>query len=458
TSPDRTKYSAQFTTKLNRSELAEDLHQLSLPLLSDPLQEGTLVYSSADEILQNAEMRALVQSALSNRLNMLRFSAKDWLGLSPQDAGVLANPQGESVPRERVLSRQKAQIAIYIRFETLPPGEEKAEKLPGLRAVLVFYHRSSGAFLGQVEFKARHDRFSLPLDLRTVRRSLGGEVLEPLTKRLLPGVVSSPSSLAGSAPELQLRVLGLQSVEEEESFEQAFFRRGSQFERFSLQRIGSSDLVYAGPYSGNRLALESEWRGKTVGAFIVRDVYWQKDLLEFELERKDPPPARELILFPKAKRTPDANNAIESFFGRFAQLEVEDPLYAETEDNSWVSRANTLIFNATVYGFLDARSDSDFYVGEAMNPGEEVTLVWYRIGRSNLTPIVRIYNEQGTPVQSFYPRSWLSAKVKLPKGEHRFYMEIADRYGHLRMDTGGYLNLGYLFKIVQSGSGPTAAN
>jgi hypothetical protein len=39
----------------------------------------------------------------------------------------------------------------------------------------------------------------------------------------------------------------------------------------------------------------------------------------------------------------------------------------------------------------------------------------------------------------------------VPKGQHRFYIEVGDRFGHLKVDTGGYLNFHYLFKVQRVG-------
>ena len=67
-------------------------------------------------------------------------------------------------------------------------------------------------------------------------------------------------------------------------------------------------------------------------------------------------------------------------------------------------------------------------------------------------PAIRLYDENGVLVNTFYPRSWLKYEYRVPVKQHRFYLEVGDRFGFLNVDTGGYLNFHYLFKVQRAGS------
>jgi len=81
-----------------------------------------------------------------------------------------------------------------------------------------------------------------------------------------------------------------------------------------------------------------------------------------------------------------------------------------------------------------------------------VTVIWLRVSRTHLTPALRFYDENGVQAATFYPRSWLRYEYKVPQGQHGFYLEVADRFGYLKVDTGGYRNFHYLFKVERGGS------
>lgn len=447
---DRTKYQAMIYARIDRQQLIEDLRGMSLPLLSDPLLEMALAYDGQDPVLGDPKNREAVTKALIERMKRLGYSISGWQPMGEREAGILGNPMGDNKQRERVLSRQKNPVAAFLRFESLPGEEAPKKQDPGLRASIIFYHRSTGAWLGTLEHQARSGGLKPVGKGRQSQKLLEELLLGPLAQRLLPGVIRTPSSLPGETPEISVRVWGLASIEEEETFEQNFFRRGSRFEKFKLVIIGGDTLTYQGAFRGDPRTLEEQLRGSSVGPFLIRNVFWQNGLLELELSGEKENSGPELKLFSPETRPADAAQSIKSYFERYTQLEVEDPVYSENEANGWLSRANPLAFNATIYGLLDSREDSDFFVGEALSPNEELVLVWYRISRTNLAPVIRIYDENGAVIRTFRPMTWLEHKIRIPENQHRFYIEISDRYGYLRMDTGGYLNFGYLFKIKRS--------
>ena len=115
-------------------------------------------------------------------------------------------------------------------------------------------------------------------------------------------------------------------------------------------------------------------------------------------------------------------------------------------------RAKVRSFNTPIYGFIDSRRDSDFYVVEELKEGEIINISWYRVGRTSLNPAVRIYNGEGRPIRFYYPRNWVRSRYKVPKGLHRVFIEVGDRFSGIRWDSGGYLNYHYLIVVEREES------
>ena len=451
TAVDRTRYLVVLSAQVNRNQLIEDLHDLSLPVRGDPPTAVTLLYAAGDPVLGNDALRRALEDKLRARLALLNFRVGALVAVRGAAVEALANPLGHFPERVKALAGYPTATALYVEFDPAPAvaGAERPDV--GAKSSALLYYKATGELLANFEQQERSEPLHLPVRTPKERDLLVARLIDPLVIQMQPAAIQSVRAEAGKAAELRLRVLGFRSVEEQELFERAFFKRNSPFERFSLYAFGPAAVTYAGPYGGDRSALEQDLRSQEFGEFQVRHVYWYNDVLELDVTRQSQPVHGELKLFPKEVRPTEVAALIDDYFARYTQLEIEDPLYTEVEDNGWLSRANPIPFNATVYGNVDSRSDSDVYVGEALAGGETLSLIWHRVGRSNLTPAIRLYDENGVLVSTFLPRSFLRYDYAVPKGQHRFYFEVGDRFGYLKVDTGGYLSFNYLFKVRRNG-------
>ena len=89
---------------------------------------------------------------------------------------------------------------------------------------------------------------------------------------------------------------------------------------------------------------------------------------------------------------------------------------------------------------------------EELKEGEVINISWYRVGRTSLNPALRIYNGEGRPIRFYYPRKWVRSKYQVPKGQHRVFIEVGDRFSGIRWDSGGYLNYHYLIVVEREES------
>ena len=440
-SADRTRYRALLSVRLESERLMDDLRELGLPLLGDPAIPVALLHGRADPALGVPRLREEILGKLTDRLALLNFRLVSTSLVGEAQRALFSQPASGIEARATALRGIKADHVLFVSFE--PVNREAAGDGSKVRGWL--YRRDSGLAMATFEHQSR--KATLPARSEKARKSLLDSLVQPWLLRMQPGAIHEAQFTAAGSSKLQVRVYGFESVEDQETFEQAFFNRKSPFQRFALNAYSSRAVSYEGNFRGDRQQLERKMAGSDIGDFKVRSVDWYNGVLEMSVERVRRPPHPEPGLFPPEKRPPAVASSLETFFSNYTGLEVDDPVFTEVEDNGWLTRANRLPLEATVYGYIDARSDNDFFVGEALPDEETYTIVWVRVGRSNLSPAIRIYDEKGILVSTFTPNSWLRYRYTLPKGQHRFYLEVGDRFGHLKVDTGGYRTFHYLFRV-----------
>jgi len=439
-SPDRTRYTAAVSAQFSRAPLVEDLRDMPMPVLSDPQRALRILYEQDDPVLGNAALRQEVLAQLQPRLELLNFRVAGANALTAQQAGLLRET-GDAKRRTELLARQRAEADLLVSFRLgAPQGATPAARDSMMEATL--FHGAQGGTMGSFDQRAAG-----PKGAERLRDFVLAGLVGPLVLQLQPAALQSFSAFATLATQLELRVAGLRSVAEEEAFGAAFFRRSSPFAQFYLARVERNGLVYRGKLSADRRNLERDLRGRAFGDFVVRNVNWLDGTLELDMQGTTRPSHRELDLFPPEGRPGSVQDAVQAFLTRGSAPELTDPLYAEHEDNGWLDRANALAFNAPIYGLVDARADADFYVAEELAEGESVEIIWARLERTNLMPVLRLYDGQGQQVRTIVPRLYSRFTYKVPARQHGFYLEVADRFGFIRGESGGYLKFPYLLLV-----------
>ncbi len=439
---DRTRYTARVAAQVNRSQLARDLRLLSLPLRGDPLRTLAVFYARGDPAFSDPVLLRAALDALRGRLRLLNFQLEGPRALPGHEAELLANPISDARSRGEFLRRQKVAVGLFLAYHPSPPGQEGT---PTLRARLL--QAGNGAQLAVFVISARPPAADFSRRGAAFRSAVLSGLVQPLVMRMQPGGIKAFGPATGQAAPLKLRVLGFRSVEEQETFEQAFFRREAGFRDFALYRLRRDTVTYLGDYAGDREVLEEQLPGREFAGFRINHVYWFNDILELDVERVRQPAHAETSLFPPQLRPPEVTKNYEYFRAEFPKLSVPEPAYAEVEDNGWLRRANLMPLDAILYGFVDSRGDADFFVAEELREKEELRISWYRMGRTNLRPLVRIYDETGRPVRSYTPRNYIQFRYRVPKGQHQVTIEVGDRFRGFKGDSGGYLNFHYLLSV-----------
>ncbi len=439
-SADRTRYSAAVTAQFSRAPLVEDLRDLPLPVLGDPKRTLRILYEQEDPVLGNAALRQEILAQLQPRLELLNFQVTGATALTVPQAALLKEA-GDTKRRTDLLARQRAEADLLVAFRL---GALQAPAPAARDSVMAatLYHGAQGGVMGSFDERAAGPKAALRL-----RDFVLADLVAPLLLQLQPAALQPFSAFAGLATQLELRVTGLVSVAEEEGFGAAFFRRSSPFAPFYLARIERDALVYRGNIALDRRNLERDLKGRAFGDYVVRNVNWLDTALEVEVQATARPSHHELDLFPPEGRSASVQDTLQAFLIRGSAPELTDPLYAEHEDNGWLDRANALAFNVPIYGLVDARADADFYVAEELAEGESIEIVWARLERTNLMPVLRLYDDQGRQLRTIVPRLYTRFTYKVPAGQHGFYLEVADRFGFIHGESGGYLKFPYLLLV-----------
>lgn len=443
---DRTRYAVTVQAQVNRPQLTEDLRELSLPIRGEPPRPIAVIYSAHDPVLALASQRTRILADLTARLALLNLAPSVVQAVAAPVAQLLAAPHANPAPRQQALRRYRSPAVLFLAFALRAPPGAPAEWVPAAEATL--YQTETGEALTQIVQRARPAGGASPASVAPAPGpELAALLVEGLLNQFQPRTLPLQQLVAGGARPLKIRVSGFRNLAEEEAFERAFFRRDTPFEKFALREIGPESVTYSGTYSEERRGLEDALQRRMIEGFEVLNAFWVNNVLELDVRRRDPPRQQELKPFPAEQRQGSVAEMIDALLAAQQEPQQLDPVYAEVEDNGWHERANPIPIGAAVYGLLDSRSDVDTFVAEYLPSGETLQVQWVLLGRTNLSPALRVYDEQGALLQTHFPRSRITFSITVPKGQHGFFLEMGDRYGAMEWESGGYLNTHYLFRV-----------
>ena len=441
----RTKYSATLSVTINREALTGDLRRLSLPIIGDPTISVVGLYPSDDPALRNSDLRAEVQKALQERLVLMNMKFTSLQPVAKERFEEYNNPQSDPAGLGTLIRQNLAGAGLLIRFNILPPESGQIVGQPSIEAR--FARGITGAAMGSFSMRSKKPYAEFRPGRRGFMNLVGEELVTPLVRQFQPASIRLAESMGDTETELKLQVYGFQNMGDEENFERAFFKRDSAFGKMALSNIRADSVIYEGAYAGDRRRLESSLLDKTFGDFRIQGVSWFNEVLEVQVKRITQETQSEMRLFPVELRPPQVTQNLADMRVEFKDIALGDPEFTEAEDNGWLGRSNRVPLEAVLYGFLDSREDTDFYVVEELEAGEKLRIGWYRMGRSNLKTLVRIFDQEGNPVRELFPRNFVETEYELPKGHHLFYIQVRDRYGAVGLGTGGYQFLHYLLQV-----------
>ncbi|MDH4224462.1 MAG: hypothetical protein OEW12_02310, partial [Deltaproteobacteria bacterium] len=443
-SADNKKYMVKLDIRINRVQLEESLKEISLPILGEKPKPVWLAYNREDPFLKEPPLKQAALNDLKQRLDLLNLDLAKEVELEPREAKALDEPYKDTPGRKKVL-REKTDtpiMVLFVSFYLSAPGGWGGGDPSAMKAV--FYQPSTGTPLAvfNQEFKGPLANPKAPL---AVEGPVVKELIKPLISQIQPDRIQEPVLVEESSQRVMLAVKGLKSVYDQESFETDFFKTMPAFKNFVLYRLSPDTVTYSGPLGGSLESASQGLVGRKTGEFTISDVAVSGEGLSIAVTRMNVAKYEMPVPFPKSVRPKMVERLLEPFLllpGR----EGLNPRFSEKEQNGLFDRANPVGLNAPIYGFLSARRDTDFYTVEA-KPGQTVILTWERLGQTNLTPAVRVFDEHQDLSASYAPKKSLEARYTVPAGQSRFFIEVGDRFGYLVGDSGGYLNCHYILLV-----------
>ena len=439
--------SLTLEVSFNQTRLAEDLRALALPLRGDPARPVLVFYAAEDALMRQAAFAQPLLAMAKERLALLNREIKAITPLDAAAAALLANPYQSQTERHAWLVQKKFASDELLFLAYVPAAPAGAPE----RLEAVVYHTATGDALAVIEQKP-----SMPLALpapgqaanATTMAALANELGTPLLAQFQPGRIQEAEMVAGSENLLAVEVRGLSSIRDQDSFEREFLGKMLPFRKFGLYRMGRQSVVYTGNLSGNREAVVASLQNRKLGEFQILTAALKEETLTLDLRRSSTSEHAALAPYNPQALSRATSELVERYVTETPDRASLRPALAEVEDNGLFDRANRLVFNTVIYGYLDSRSDADFYMAEGLKGGEQINVTWVRISPTNMNATLRVYDQNQNLLHTAYAtRAALTFSFQVPAGEKVVYLELGDRYGYLKWDSGGYLNFHYLLTV-----------
>jgi len=249
--------------------------------------------------------------------------------------------------------------------------------------------------------------------------------------KLLSALISTDQKI-GSA--IQVRLTGFTTPEQETVFVENVLKP-SRLRQFHLYKLAKDYAIYQGFYSGNRQSLLSQLKKTKSPLYRIKKIQWHGNQLEIQVQWIEKPTPLE---------TYQPVEVVEQW------LETNRiPTPQKKVPSERVKTTYALPQSVAVYVFLRSRGDSTLYKIEWAQPGETVKGTWHRIDKTNLTPLLSIYDAQRHLVEQHTPQ-WeggIDFQYQLPKNQSYFYIRISDQIGHIEGEAGSYLSMHYVLKV-----------
>ena len=233
---------------------------------------------------------------------------------------------------------------------------------------------------------------------------------------------------------VQVKLLGLEMPEHEGVVVREIFGNPALWHQFELYALAKDYVIYQGSYSGSLKALASQVKAVQSPFFRIRSVGWKDNMLELKVQWQNP-------LTPLLKYQPIA--LVQQWVRRKKLL-----VPRRRVPPNHVNKIFELPRSIAVYDYLRSRGDSTFFQVDWAKPAQTVQGIWSEIARTNLSPMLSIYDAQRNLVARHNPKKGLIRfKYRLPQGQSRFYIRISDRIGHIAGEAGSFLSVHYALQV-----------
>lgn len=414
---DGVKFLLRLQGRVNKTKISDALTGLKIPKKSDPWRDVRIVFRN-EPIFSHADWR---RNLSLFHIKVLSFSVDKRIDQVVWDQ--------ESI--ERVFADyQDTQVVYYIWIEA-KDGEVGS-------LIMDILSRGSDMVSGTIRLPLRQSDARLAKNERKRIFSLFNS-----SSLKLSAFNTSGTSL------LTLRIDGISSPMYREGFEREYLLNNPAILNSRISVRSSDSVSYDLKLRGTQRAfLETVLRegGKNRVQLIEKD----KNVVRLVYLENEVEEIKELLPW---SPVPSVIRQIEERFPTNAGKMKWLPKWQETESNNTIVSPNRMVNNQVTIGKISSRIDEDLYVVECQAKAKGIKLEWMRIGKTELTPQLRLYDDQLNLLATYSMHGNQSSQIidytfideKIPP---KMFIRISDKIGFVPSETGGFKSYNYLLKKI----------
>ncbi len=257
-------------------------------------------------------------------------------------------------------------------------------------------------------------------------RVFEAQLLSALRRMKLPLKFSKKKQVA-----VRIKLQGLPGPQQELEFLQKTFQISPEWAQIRPYLFNPDHSIYRGLYSGNLKNVLPWIKRFQDPAFVLKETRFKNRELQLTIQWQE-------VLTPLVDYQPIPE--VDRWLQEGSQLQPEKRVPLSSSKGIF-----SLPRGVLVYDFLRSRGDSTRFKIDWAKPGMKISLVWRRIGESNLQPSVSSYDakEQAIAQVPAEKETQLKMSYELPAGQSAFYLKISDEIGFIPEEAASYLFLHY---------------
>ena len=427
---DRTMFALTLEGRIFRSRLLATLRQLGLSTIGEqlPAQRVALILDHKGPLSAEITGQQLT-NLLKVRLRPYRLRLDSlflWKG------ELTAENLGSWLGREKKTSALKP-IPLVLSLKS----KSDPEKIPSDQ-------QENGGIL--LEFwNAENPNLIANVAAETVSASEQPDVfIEELMDQLMlvwHPLLRSLNSSRRQEKQVRIHISGLPNPIQEQNFIKHIFLDQTKWKNLSLYALKRDSVVYQVSYTGKKKQILKDISRNLIGTlFKLKALRWEN--------------AENLFIVVNWLEKPALLNAyvpvkeVEEFFmqeDEFAKSAPEPELMVPVPSDG---ADYELPVNTVVYGQIRNRGDSTTFRIDSLNETSELNFTWYRIGETNLRPMITLFNAKQETVKRVQLRGYKRFRFSyiVPSGDSTMFIRISEETGAIEGVTGSFHFFHYLLE------------
>lgn len=419
------KFKVVLEARIFQASLRAQIKRLNLALLGDPIRRAVLLYDPRDVLWEKPQKKNSLL-ILNRLLDPYKIHLQQTIPLDSQWLTLFSKNPRQPLPK-KILAQSKVPTYLLIDLD-LKKKATQARHTPAVAVLkLGLYEAAQGKSLQDLQlsqsFEIWEPKQSIPL------------LLEQMAFEWDSVIAALVSADQKKGNLLQVKLIGLETPEQERVLVQALFQKQPLWRQFRLSVLSENYVVYQGYYSGSPKALLAKIKKIQHPFYRITEAVWQENVLEFQIQWREQPTL--LLAYQPV-------DVVEHWIETQALLVPKKQVPSERTKSLYQLPASL-----AVYDYLRSRGDSTLYKVEWPQPGEVIQGIWSRIARTHLTPVLSIYDAQRNLIERYPPKvnGIIQFEYQLPKTESHFYIRIHDQIGYIQGEAGSFLSLHYAIQV-----------